>query len=210
MSPSSCRGVRACLRLSVVVAVSATLAAAPARLASAQPAAAAADTVFTIADGGLSLEAPAGWKRVQPKSGIVETEFAIPAEPAADDAAPPAPGRMTVMGAGGSVEANIERWYGQFAQADGGSTKDKASTKKLKVAGRDVTLVDIAGIYKDSPGGPFAGGKTIDRPGYRMLAAIVEGPDGNYFLKFYGPAATVEKHADGFRKMIEGMVPAAK
>jgi hypothetical protein len=43
-----------------------------------------------------------------------------------------------------------------------------------------------------------------------MLAAIVEGPDGNYFLKFYGPAATVEKHADGFRKMVEGMVPATK
>jgi hypothetical protein len=41
-----------------------------------------------------------------------------------------------------------------------------------------------------------------------MLAAIVEGPDGNYFLKFYGPAATVEQHADGFRTMIEGMVPA--
>jgi hypothetical protein len=115
---------------------------------------------------------------------------------------------MTVMGAGGSVEANIERWYGQFSQPDGGSTKDKSSTKTLKVAGRDVTLVDIAGTYKDSPGGPFAGGKAIDRPEYRMLAAIVEGPDGSYFLKFYGPAATVEKHADGFRKMIEGMVPA--
>ena len=121
-------------------------------------------------------------------------ERALPDGPAADAVA--------------HLEANIERWYGQFVQPDGGSTKDKASTKKLKVAGRDVTLVDIAGTYKDSPGGPFAGGATIDRPGYRMLAAIVEGPDGNYFLKFYGPTATVEQHADGFRKMIEGMVPA--
>lgn len=210
MSPSSRRGFRGCLRMSVLVAMSALLAAATAHPASAQPAATAADTVFTIGDGALSLEAPAGWKRVQPKSGIVETEFAIPSEAAGDDTAPPAPGRMTVMGAGGSVEANIERWCGQFAQPDGSSTTDKASTKKLKIAGREVTLVDIAGTYKDSPGGPFAGGKTIDRPGYRMLAAIVEGPDGNYFLKFYGPAATVERHADGFRKMIEGMVPAAK
>ena len=42
-----------------------------------------------------------------------------------------------------------------------------------------------------------------------MLAAIVETPAaGNYFLKFYGPAATVGKHTDGFQKMIEGMVPA--
>jgi hypothetical protein len=178
------------------------------RPARSQPAVAADASVFTIADGGVSLEAPAAWQRVQPKSGIVETEFAIPSAGNGPDGGPLPPGRMTVMGAGGSVEANIERWYGQFAQPDGGSTKDKASTKKLKVAGRDVTLVDIAGTYKDSPGGPFAGGKTIDRPDYRMLAAIVEGPDGNYFLKFYGPAATVEQHADGFRTMIEGMVPA--
>jgi hypothetical protein len=194
-------------RAAVLIAAAACLAGTPAQ---AQPAIAESATVFTIADGALALEAPAGWQRVQPKSGIVETEFAIPSDGTGDDGTSLAPGRMTVMGAGGSVEANIERWYGQFAQPDGSHTKDKAATKKLKVAGRDVTLVDVAGTYKDSPGGPFAGGKTIERPGYRMLAAIVEGPDGSYFLKFYGPAATVEKHADGFRAMVEGMVPAAK
>ncbi|MFM8734377.1 MAG: hypothetical protein ACKOC8_04200 [Pirellulales bacterium] len=175
----------------------------------AQPAV-AADGVFTIAEGTLALEAPAGWTRVQPKSGIVETEFAIPSEGAGADGEPLPAGRMTVMGAGGTVEANVERWYGQFDQPDGAATKDKASTKTLKIAGRDVTLVDVSGTYKDSPGGPFAGGKTILRPSYRMLAAIVVGPQGSYFLKFYGPAATVEKHADGFRKMVEGMVPASK
>lgn len=174
-----------------------------------QPAATEEATVFAIASGAVSLEAPAGWRRVQPKSGIIETEFAIPSEGNGPDGRPLAPGRMTVMGAGGSVEANIERWYGQFAQPDGSSTKDKAATKTFQVAGRNVTLVDVAGTYKDSPGGPFAGGQTVDRPGYRMLAAIVEGADGNYFLKFYGPAATVEKHAAGFRKMVEGMVPAS-
>ena len=46
-----------------------------------------------------------------------------------------------------------------------------------------------------------------------MLAAIVEPEDknrGSYFLKFYGPAKTVAKHADGFRTMAEGLVAAAK
>lgn len=191
----------------VLIAAAACLSGAPTQ---AQPAVAESATVFTIADGALALEAPAGWQRVQPKSGIVETEFAIPSEGTGEDGTSLASGRMTVMGAGGSVEANIDRWCGQFAQPDGSSTKDKATTKTLKVAGRDVTIVDIAGTYKDSPGGPFAGGKTIERPGYRMLAAIVEGPGGSSFLKFYGPAATVAKHADGFRTMVEGMVPAAK
>lgn len=178
-------------------------------MAIAQPAVAGEPGVFTIADGSVSLEAPQGWQRVQPKSGIVETEFTIPSEGNAADGSPLPAGRMTVMGAGGTVEANIERWYSQFAQPDGGSTKEKSSTKKMKMAGHDVTLVDIPGTYKDSPGGPFAGGKTIERPEYRMLAAIVEGPGGSYFLKFYGPASTVETHADGFRKMIESMVPVA-
>jgi hypothetical protein len=160
---------------------------------------------YSIGGGSFLLEAPAGWKRVQPKSGIVETEFAIPS------AGELPAGRMTVMGAGGSVQANVDRWYGQFAQPDGSATKDKATTKTIKIAGSTVTMVDVAGTYKDMPGGPFAGGKTIERPDYRMLAAIIETPDaGSHFLKFYGPAATVAKEADGFRKMVEGMVPAAK
>jgi hypothetical protein len=164
--------------------------------------------VFTIADGGYSLRAPEGWMRVQPKSNMVETEFAIPSP--GDETKTP-PGRMTVMGAGGSVQANIDRWQGQFTQPDGSATKDRATSKALELAGCKVTIVDIPGTYKDMPGGPAAGGGAVERPGYRMLAAIVETPDrGNYFLKFYGPAQTVAAQADGFRKMVEGMVAAGK
>ncbi len=163
--------------------------------------AAADERTFTIASGGYKLVAPEGWERVQPKSNMVETEFSI--APAAEGQ--PA-GRMTVMGAGGSVQANIDRWYGQFSQPDGSSTKEKATTKSLKLTGCNVTLVDIPGTYKDMPMGPFAQGKAVERPAYRMLAAIVETPDaGNYFLKFYGPAECLSKHADGFRGMVEGL-----
>jgi hypothetical protein len=166
---------------------------------------------FTIADGSLSLEAPEGFVRVRPSSGMVETEFGIPSDGKGEDGAELPPGRMTVMGAGGSIQANIDRWCGQFTQPDGGDTKDKTVTKTFKVAGANVTMVDIQGTYLDQPGGPFAGGKTIQRPGYRMLAGIVETPDaGNYFLKFYGPAVTVEKHAEGFAKMLQSMVPAKR
>lgn len=162
--------------------------------------------IFTIAEGGFSLAAPEGWKRVEPKSTIVETEFAIPSAGEGLQ-----PGRMTVMGAGGSIQANVDRWYGQFSQPDGSATKDKAGTKTLTLAGCKVTLVDITGTYKDAPAGPFAGGKAVDRPDYRMMAAIVETPDrGNYFLKFYGPGKTVADHADGFRAMVEGLVATGK
>jgi hypothetical protein len=190
------------LPVALAAAILISVALAP-RPAAAQAAPAAAG-VFTIADGAYSLEAPQGWKKVPPKSRIVEAEFQIPGAGEADA------GRMTVMGAGGSIEANVERWYGQFAQPDGSATKDHATTKKLKIAGCDVTVVDVSGIYKDMPGGPFAGGQTVQRPGYRMLAAIVQTAGGNSFLKFYGPAATVATHSDGFMKMLEGMVAAAR
>jgi hypothetical protein len=52
-----------------------------ARPAAAQGVVAEDTRAFSIAGGSLLLEAPAGWKRVQPKSGIVETEFSIPSAP---------------------------------------------------------------------------------------------------------------------------------
>ncbi|MFM8579361.1 MAG: hypothetical protein ACKOCN_11285 [Planctomycetaceae bacterium] len=162
------------------------------------------DRLFTIGEGAYSLRSPEGWNRVEPKFAMIEAEYSAPPAKEGQPA-----GRMTVMGAGGKIEDNLERWFGQFSQPDGSATKSKATTKKMKVAGCDVTLVDVPGTFRDAPMGPFAGGKTVERPDYRMLAAIVETPDrGNYFIKFYGPADCVSRDADGFRAMIEGLVAA--
>jgi hypothetical protein len=153
---------------------------------------------MSLANGKLQLKAPQGWVHKQPQSSIVEYEYAVPA--AKDD---PVDGRMTVMAAGGGVEANIERWYGQFTQPDGGSTRDRAKVKKLAVAGQDIHLVDISGTYKDQRG-PMA--PAVERPKYRMLAAIVATKGlGNYFIKFYGPQRTVADNEAAFVKMIEGL-----
>src|SRR5688572_26968373 len=83
--------------------------------------------------GKYKITAPGTWKQQQPKSGIVMHEFSSPAlEGDKVD------GRMTVMAAGGSVDANVERWYGQFSQPDGGSTKERAKVEKRTIAGREV------------------------------------------------------------------------
>ncbi len=155
-------------------------------------------SAMSLADGKIQLKAPEGWVHKQPQSSIVEYEFAVPA--AKDD---PADGRMTVMAAGGGIEANVDRWYGQFTQPDGGTTRDRAKVKKLSVAGQDVHLVDISGTYKDQRG-PMA--PAVERPKYRMLAAIIATKgSGNYFIKFYGPQRTVADNEAAFVKMIEGL-----
>jgi hypothetical protein len=111
------------------------------------------------------------------------------------------------MGAGGSIDDNISRWIAQFAQPDGKKSKDKAKIDKKKVGGVPVHIVDLAGTYKDMPGGPFAGGKTVDRPNYRMLGAIIAGGPsiGNYFIKFYGPEEILKENEKAFGKMIESL-----
>jgi hypothetical protein len=151
-----------------------------------------------LADGKLQLTAPEGWVRKQPATRIVEHEFSIPATEG--DAAD---GRLTVMGAGGGVQANIDRWYGQFTQADGGNTRERAKVKQLKAGGKDVHLVDISGTFRDQRG-PMS--PVVERPKYRMLAAVIEtGGQGDYFIKFYGPEKTVAANEKAFVKMIEGL-----
>ena len=135
------------------------------------------DRRVTLAEGKIVLDAPKTWVRRAPKNKIIEHEFAIPS---GQDEKPE--GRFTVMGAGGSVEANVERWLGQFVQTDGSATKDKAKVEKRKIAGQEVHFVDVAGDFKDSPG-PFA--PAVMRPDYRMLAAIIVTEKmGQHFLKF--------------------------
>jgi hypothetical protein len=152
---------------------------------------------MSLADGKLELAAPASWVRQQPRTRIVEHEYSIPASKG--DAAD---GRLTVMAAAGGVGPNIERWVGQFTQPDGASTKERAKIKQTKAAGLDVHLVDLAGTYRDQRG-PMS--PVVERPKYRMLAAIIETPAGDYFIKFYGPERTVAENEAAFVKMIEGL-----
>ncbi|MEM9353629.1 MAG: hypothetical protein AAGA92_11505 [Planctomycetota bacterium] len=155
---------------------------------------------FTIADGAFELEAPGDWKAVKPKIRLIEREFSIPAADGDE-----APGRLTVMAAGGGVEANIARWVGQFRSPEGGAIAgDAKKVEKKEIAGMEVWLVELRGDYQDKPS-PFAR-QAVNRPNYRMLAAIVptEGR-GTWFFKLYGPAATIEAAEKSFRSMIEGV-----
>jgi hypothetical protein len=160
--------------------------------------ASADDREMVLVDGKLTLTAPESWTKKNPKVRIIDFEYAI--APEGDDEAP---GRMTIMGAGGSIDDNINRWIGQFEQPDGSSSKEKTKREETTVAGQKVHMVDISGTYKDQPG-PFA--PAVKREDYRMLAAIVSTEsNGQYFVKFYGPKNTVAKNEEAFKKMIAGL-----
>ncbi len=152
------------------------------------------DATIAVGEGKLVLTAPEKWSRVKPKYNMIEHEFAVPAvEPDTQ------PGRLMVMGAGGSIDDNIKRWVGQFEPAAG-----EPKIEKKSIAGQLVHLVDISGNFKDSPG-PNSGIAATERPDYRMLAAIIESKAGNYFVKLYGPKKTMAAAEADFHKMIDGL-----
>ena len=100
------------------------------------------------------------------------------------------------QGQGGSTTANIERWVGQIKQADGGSSKAIAKEDRFEVNGLKVTTVDVGGTYagETAPGS----GTFENKPGYRLLAAVVETPNGSYFVKLLGPEKTVARWNESF------------
>jgi hypothetical protein len=155
-----------------------------------------------LGDGALTMTVPASWKVVQPRNRIIEHEFQAPKE--GDTVS-----RITIMAAGGSIDANVDRWLGQFSQPDGKPTKDVAKVEKKKVGDYEVTVVDISGTMSESMGGgPFAPGKTVKREGYRMLGAIIDTKDhGLQFIKLTGAGELVEQQKKDFDAFIESAKP---
>ncbi len=143
--------------------------------------------------GGKAIAAkPADWKTVKPKMQMIEHEFNAP-EVGEDSA------RITIMQATGSIDANIDRWVAQFE----GAKREDAKVEDKEVSGVKVHVVDITGTFVQKMGGPFAPGPTEKLENHRMLAAIIETKEeGKIFIKMTGPAATVEKLADGMKKMV--------
>lgn len=150
----------------------------------------------------LQFEPPADWQPQPSGSAFRVAQFTLPASETGE-----ADGDMILYyfgpGQGGTVEANIARWRGMFKTPEGEPLPDSAvRIERRDVNGLQVTILDAAGVYAPSammpgqdPGAP--------RPGYRMLAAVVVGPDGDrWFWRGVGPTATMAEHLDAFEQML--------
>jgi hypothetical protein len=157
----------------------------------------------TNTSGELRYTAPEGWVKEQPTSAMRVAQYKLPkAEGDGEDAA------LVVyfFGAnqGGSVQANIDRWISQMQQTDGSAAKDKAKAETMTVNGLKVTTVDVTGTYtaEMAPGS----GTMHNDANYRLRAAVIETPKGNYYLKLVGPAKTMgywEQSVTAFVKSFE-------
>ncbi len=167
------------------------------RIGAADEAGAKTEQISVFSAG--TLHVPATFKRVPVKSRIIEHEFQV--QVGEGDEAQTA--RVTMMAAGGDIEDNIKRWKGQFSGGD----EEAQKTEDMKIGDWKVYIVDVNGKYQERVGGgPFAGGKVVERENYAMTGAILLHPEGRkFFVKMIGPAAVVKKHRKPFVEMIQSI-----
>ena len=96
-------------------------------------------------------------------------------------------------GSGGSAEANVDRWIGQFKEP-----KEELSAKVEK--NQNCHHHEFCkGTYMS--GSPF--GQKTPMPNYAMRGAIIECKGGPIFIKMTGPTDDVTKSIPGFDKTIK-------
>ena len=147
----------------------------------------------------LKFRVPAGWVEEERTSSMRVAQYRLPKAPGDTEDA------SLVLyyfgqGQGGSTTANIDRWISQIKQTDGSSAKG-AKDEQLVGNGLKVTTVDVSGTYvaETAPGS----GTFHNKPGYRLRAAVVETPNGSYFVKLVGPEKTVTQWNDSFVSYIK-------
>lgn len=158
---------------------------------------AAAGKTKMVKAGGITLTVPETWKEKEPSSSFRAAEIEVPA--AGDDKSP---GELAVFnfgaGGGGGVQANVDRWIGQFD-----SEGRKVKIWKGKGSQGEYTLVELTGTYK-KPIGPPIQMKSKPMPGWRVLGVVLQAEGGPYFIKLDGPDKTITAAASDFRASFGG------
>lgn len=134
---------------------------------------------------GFRFRVPAGWKRAEltpAQQGFVDARFEFPKH--GEDV------KLTLSTTGGGVEANIQRWIGQFQMPEGAVP----DSEQLDVDGVPVTLVDIRG--------EFHGMGEAPQSGRRMLGAAYAGEPRDFYIKLTGPEDAVAALEEEFRSFV--------
>jgi hypothetical protein len=149
----------------------------------------------------VKFTAPDGWVAEKPSSSMRQAQYKLPRV-----AGDPEDAEMVVFyfqGGGGGVQANIDRWIGQFTKADGSPATGQAKIDRGESHGIPLTTVDVSGTYLASSGAMMDG--AVKKENFRMLAAVAETSAGPWFFRLTGPAKTVAKWAPSYRQFLDSI-----
>lgn len=139
--------------------------------------------------GAFTFGRPETWTWIVPSSAMRKAQLSVPGKDGGASA------EITFFhfgpGQGGGVQANVDRWVGQFSDV-------KSSSKAVQIAQTKVTFVEATGTFSSGmPGSP-----TTPMAGYAMRGAILESSEGDVYVKMTGPQAVVTEAAPIFDKMV--------
>lgn len=130
----------------------------------------------------LVWKVPPRWQTAANPSSMRIATYHVPRAPGDD-----ADADVSVTQAGGTVEANVDRWIGQF----GPEAKKNAKQTTRKIAGFDVTIVEVEGAYNGGMSGTGMSDPKAPVGKAALLGAIVATPGMPHFFKITGPSKTV-------------------
>jgi hypothetical protein len=140
----------------------------------------------------LEWKAPARWQLVPNPSTMRLATYRVPRVPG--DAAD---AELSITRAGGSADANADRWIHQF---------DEAGQKTAKRTMRAVGLAEVAMVEAQ---GTYSGGmgqEGSSQPGWALVGAIASTPGMPYFFKLTGPEKSVRAARREFDALIDSLV----
>ena len=148
---------------------------------------------------GLTMTVPEGWveEKVEPSPMEPKAIYRIPKLDAAGEDGMVRITHYPNMKGKDKDDKNIDRWLGQVSKPDGQPlTRSDAKITTTEAGPVRLTVVDMSGSVKMTM-------RDTAKPNQRMIAAIVDHPQGPHFVVTAGPAASMEKWAaqiDAFLK----------
>jgi hypothetical protein len=137
---------------------------------------------------------PAKWTVLPNASSMRLATYRIPSAGAATDDA-----ELTVVRAGGSTDANLQRWVDQFTDAE------PAKRSKQMAGGLAVSLLEVNGTFMSAGMGQQKAAQP--RRDWMLLGAVVETIQGAYFFKLTGPRASVRAAHSDFDALVKSIAP---
>lgn len=147
---------------------------------------------------------PPSFRRVPPSNPMRKASYVVPrAEGDAED------GELTVFyfgpGQGGSIDANVDRWVGQFGAVKSGDVK----RADREANGLRQHTVELESGTFSAGAGMGMGGASKSKENYGLIGGIVESPSGAYFFKMTGPSKTVKQAKADFYKLLDSVKTSA-
>lgn len=137
---------------------------------------------------GLKFKAADGWKAAETARPMSAGSLVKDGEPKLEAIFYHFPG-----GQGGSVDANLARWQGQFAA----EPAPKLEKESAKAGDKEIVIATITGTYKGSSMRP----EPVPLENHVTLAAIVPGPEGNVFIRLNASKEAAEKAKAEFKAL---------